>query len=315
MPALYQFFKSVRLAVVLLLLITVLSVAGSLVPQGWDLARYQQSYPAPLAALILALGVNRLFSSVLFLLPVALFAVNLAVCTVDRMVSRSRRQARRRFGPDLIHLGLLVLIAGALLSLQSRREGIAWLGEGDRIGLPGGYEMQLLSFRTLLYEDGRPRDWVSTVAISRGGEEVVASYPVEVNRPLKVAGLSLYQSSFRREARAVLTGSGGDRLTVVNGRGVKWGAEALLFFLGVDGPEGAAPAVFQRWEGHTVTATYRTEPAGQVGGYTLESLTFRDLTGLKVVKDPGFPVVVAALVVIAAGLTLTYVQKRKDLAV
>ena len=38
----------------------------------------------------------------------------------------------------------------------------------------------------------------------------------------------------------------------------------------------------------------------------------RNITGLKAVRDPGFPVVICALVIIALGLALAFIQKRKD---
>jgi hypothetical protein len=44
----------------------------------------------------------------------------------------------------------------------------------------------------------------------------------------------------------------------------------------------------------------------------VEELGSRDVTGLTAVKDPGFIPVVIALIIVAAGLTLTLLQKRKD---
>lgn len=314
MQSLYQFLKSVRLAVVLILLITALSVLATLIPQNQDPTFYYRSYSPAAARLILALKMDRFFSSFLFLAPVALFFLNLAVCAADRLVTRARLKAKKRYGPDLIHIGLLLLIVGALLTLQGRKEGTAYLGEGDRIGLPGDYELEVLSFKTFLYEDGRPKDWISMVAVSREGQAVVPSFAIEVNRPLKVAGLSIYQTSFAQEDRAVLKADGGESFTIASGKGMMLG-EAMLFFRGIEGREQGGSAVFERWEGHTRTATYRAQVAGRVGDFTLETLSSRELTGLKVVKDPGFPVVVVSLIVVTLGLTLTYIQKRRDLAV
>ena len=57
---------------------------------------------------------------------------------------------------------------------------------------------------------------------------------------------------------------------------------------------------------------YQTEIGETIGEYTVTELGSRDVTGLKAVKAPGFIPVVIALIIVAAGLTLTLVQKRKD---
>ena len=310
MQALYRFFKSVRLAVVLLLVITAFSILATLIPQGQDQAFYFRNYPPLLARLITSLGFASFFKSWLFLIPCFLFLVNLAVCTVDRIAGRLKRQARKRYGPDLIHLGLLLLIVGALLSTWGRREGSFYLGRGDSIDLPLGYRLTLLDYVDERYEDGRPRDWVSTVEASREGRVVAASFPIEVNRPLRLRGLKIYQSSFKREDTAWLRDPRGGQAELTpmrDGQYFEW-EEGILYFAGIQ--EGRA--VFQRWQGHTVVEELPRAASQTIGPYTIAELSSRELTGLKAVKDPGFLPVLAALVLVAAGLAFTFMQKRKD---
>ena len=307
MQALYRFFKSVRLAVVLLLVITALSILATLIPQGQEATFYFQSYPPALARLVTALGFTSFFKSWLFLSPCALFFVNLAVCTVDRIAGRLRRGTRRRYGPDLIHVGLLVLIVGALFTTWGRREGTFYLGKGDSIDLPLGYRLRLLDFVDQRYEDGRPRDWVSTVEASRQDRVVVVSYPIEVNRPLRLRGLKIYQTNFTREEVALLRAESGQLAAIHGGEGFRW-ENSLLVFTGIE----AERAVFERWEGHTLAEELRRAPSQPIGQYTIIELSSRELTGLKAVKDPGFVPVIAALILVATGLSLTFIQKRKD---
>ncbi len=307
MQALYKFFKSVRLAVVLLLVITVLSILATLIPQGQEPAFYFHNYPPLLARLITALGYSSFFKSWLFLIPCVLFFVNLAVCTVDRLAGRLKRRARRRFGPDLIHVGLLVLILGALLSTWGRREGTFYLGLGDSIDLPLGYRLKLLEYVDRRYEDGRPMDWISTVEAARGERVLAASYPIEVNRPLRLRGLKIYQSSFKREDTALLRDQGGQLSAMRGGQYFQWQG-GILFFTGIEDDR----AVFERWEGHTLAEELRRAASEPIGDYTIVELSSRELTGLKAVKDPGFIPVLAALVLVAAGLALTFIQKSKD---
>ena len=307
MDALYRFFKSVRLAIVLLLLLTALSILATLVPQGQQPAYYFHNYPPLLARLITVLGYSSFFKSWLFLVPCLLFFVNLAVCTVDRLVGRLKRKARRRYGPDLVHVGLLVLIVGALFTATGRQEGTFFLGRGDSIGLPMGYRLRLLDYTYQQYEDGRPRDWISTVEARRDEGLLEASYSIEVNRPLRLRGLKIYQSSFKREDTALLRDQSGQLEALQSGKHFQW-EESILFFSGID----AGQAVFERWQGRTFAEELRRAASQPIGPYTIVELSSRDLTGLKAVKDPGFAPVLAALALVTAGLALTFIQKRKD---
>ncbi len=307
MLALYKFFRSIRLAVVLILIIAVLSILSTLIPQGKDAAFYFHSYGAFWAQVILTLEFDDFFHSILFLLPVGLFFINLSVCTVDRLVNRERRKARRRHGPDLIHVGLLLLIIGAMFSVFARIESLVYMGEGDEIRLRGRYLIRLVDYEYEEYENGRPKDWISKVEVRRNGELLIPSFSIEVNKPLRIGGVRIYQTSFAREDRALLRDEEGISRPISNGQGFELEG-AVVIFRGIEGNT----AVFERWEQHTRTALYRTGIGETVGGYTVAELGSRDVTGLKAVKDPGFIPVVIALIIVAAGLTLTLVQKRKD---
>jgi hypothetical protein len=211
-------------------------------------------------------------------------------------------------------VGLLVLIVGALLSVFGRQQGMAYLGQGDEIRLPGGYSLRLLSCSYEQWPDGRPKDWISTVQVSRDGAVQLPSCAIEVNRPLKIGGIKVYQASFAREDTAVLKDAAGEVHHIRSGQGFGWEGGTLLF----RGLEGSSPepgedtAVFENWEGQAMTASYRVAVPQAIAGCTLVALSSRELTGLKAVKDPGFIPVVAALAMFAAGLTLTLIQKRKD---
>jgi cytochrome c biogenesis protein ResB len=314
LEALYKFLRSVKLAVVLILVIAALSILATLIPQRQEAAFYFHTYSQTLARVVLALGFDNFFRSVVFLAPVALFFVNLSVCMVDRMLVRSRRRARRRHGPDLIHLGLLVLIVGALFSVFARREAMVYLAEGEQILLPDDYSLRVLDFAFERYPDGRPKDWISTVAVTRRGEEVIPSYAIEVNKPLKINRVKVYQTSYADEARAELTGPDGKRYTIRSGEGFEWQGN-LLLFQAVEQPasEDAGRAIFEEWKGHERVDVLRLARGETVGQYRVEDMSTRLVTGLKAVRDPGYLPVVLALILVAAGLSLTLLQKGRDM--
>jgi cytochrome c biogenesis protein ResB len=305
--ALYRFFRSVRLAVVLILIIAALSIISTLIPQGKDPVFYFHAYGAFLAQLILILNFDFFFRSWPFLVPVGLFFINLAVCAADRLISRERRKAGRRHGPDLIHVGLLLLIVGAMLSGAGRRESLVYMGKGDEIRLKGDYTVRLVDFEYQQYDDGRPKDWISTVEVRRNGALVIPSYSIEVNKPLRTGGVRLYQASFGREDRALLQDEQGISRPITNGQGFEFEG-GVVIFRGIEGKI----AVFERWQQHSRRAIYRVGIGNTVGEYTVQDLGSRDVTGLNAVKDPGFLPVVIALIIVAAGLILTLVQKGKN---
>ncbi len=214
MNAVYRFFKSVRLAIVLILVITALSLLSTLVPQGREAAFYQETYSPSIRALITGLDFDHYFTSVLFILPVVLFSLNLGVCAVDRLVRQSRSKGKKRFGPDIVHIALLVLIAGGLVTALGRQAKDFSLSQGEQVAVSSHYSIKLLSFQFLKYENGSPKAWISTVDVLRDGALETAAFPIRVNHPLRLKGLSVYQTSWEDQTTFRLrdsTGTGGDR--------------------------------------------------------------------------------------------------------
>ena len=238
MKRLFRLLASTRLALVLIGCLALGCVLATLVPG--------------------ALG-RGYFRSAFFLVPAALFSVNLLACAAGRFARVRRAPPPRRHGPDILHLGLLAFIVAAVLSGAFRQGGVAQLAVGDRAELPGGELLTLESFSTERYPDGRPKKWTSVIRVERGGTTLVADYPLRVNHPLSVAGVTIYQAS--RSLRAV---SG-------------------------DGPEGT-------------------------GALLKEGLRQEEVSGLLIVRDSFFGLVLASLALAVLGLALTFIQKLGDLS-
>ncbi len=100
------------------------------------------------------------------------------------------------FGSDVVHLGLLVVIAGGILSgLTGTRTDLS-LREGETLAVPGaGFEIRLDKFSTELYPDGNVKDWKSALTVLESGKPV-AEKTIEVNHPLQHRGFRFYQSSY-----------------------------------------------------------------------------------------------------------------------
>lgn len=314
MRALYNFLKSMKLAVTLILILTLLSLLSTLIPQGEALETYYQRYPQALAWLIVNTGFHNFFRSLIFLFPAALFLINLTVCTYNRFYTRLKTGAKKRYGPDILHVGLILLFVGSIVTFAGRREGAAYLGEGDEQELPDGYLLKLESYEFFTYEDGRPRDWISTVDVERGGELIVDSFSIEVNNPLKLGKWTVYQADYSQDNRAVFKDQDGQEHAVSGRRGFR--ADNYLYYFGGVEADRVNPdrklAVFEKWEGHTRIGVFKLGIGEKMDRFTLASLTSRDLTGLQVVTDPGYLPFVIAAVLITLGLSLTIVQKIGD---
>jgi len=175
---------STRLAIAILAYIALASIVATLVPPGWMFA-------AP--------GPSGFFASPAFIIPVFIFFANLSACTAQRLVRQIRMKHGRRFGPDILHVGLMVLVLGSLWSVATRQEGSVMLTIGARTKLPDGSVLQLDDFRFERYPDGRPRDWISVVSIEKDGVVRVEHHDIRVNAPLRYAGLTFYQAGYQTQ--------------------------------------------------------------------------------------------------------------------
>lgn len=94
MKKLWNFLRSMRFGMVLLVVILAISFVGSIVPQGSEAMWYVQNYPN-IHRWIFRLGVDHLFSTWYFVGLVGLLCANLLLCSVVR-VGRVRKTVRRQ---------------------------------------------------------------------------------------------------------------------------------------------------------------------------------------------------------------------------
>ena len=254
----------------------------------------------------------------------AFFFVNLLVCTAYRIVTRFKRKAPFRPGPDIIHVGLIVVIISGVITLTGRREGFTYLSPGDSMKMPGGYELTLDSFTYEVYKDGRPRTWISRVSLNIPGEGI-KKYGIQVNHPLTAGKFSIFQASYRDNSTVTITAAEGadkgkaivlhvgDTFRTAGGRyrlervakdlsglvtesitgGSTVGWRGVFFFTGKEGKQDRM--VF--------------EAGSRIGGYILTDARPDLETGLQIVLDPGFTPVLAGLLLITAGLAITFWRK------
>ena len=83
--AVWRFFASVKLALITLFLLAATSIFGTLIKQGQAPAYYVQEYGPKLARLFEKLGLTSMYGSWWYLTILGLFAINLLVCSLQRL--------------------------------------------------------------------------------------------------------------------------------------------------------------------------------------------------------------------------------------
>jgi cytochrome c biogenesis protein len=100
------------------------------------------------------------------------------------------------FGSDVVHVGLLVILAGGIVSGLAGRRADLTLRVGQTVPVPeAGFALRLDEFTTDLYPDGSVRDWKSRLAVIEDGRPVL-DRTIEVNHPLAHRGFVFYQSGY-----------------------------------------------------------------------------------------------------------------------
>ena len=84
MKKVFQYLRSMRFGILLLCLIAACSVAGTVIPQGREIAWYAQNYPS-VHPTILMLRLNRVFESWYFVTLLVLLCLNLSLCSLLRI--------------------------------------------------------------------------------------------------------------------------------------------------------------------------------------------------------------------------------------
>lgn len=305
------FSKSMIVAVILILIITLLAMLSTFIPQGKNADFYTSRYPEFLSSIILITGFDHFFSSWFFIGLIVVFSLNLLTCTIERLSRELRKKIPYRFGPDIIHIGILILIIGSLFSFAGRVEEFAYLGEGDSIPILNKYVLLVEKCEYIKYDDGRPRDWISTVSILEDDKKIVSSFPVEVNKSLKFRGLEIMQADYSDEPMLFVADMDGREYRWISGNMIKTDQSVILFHgISIDphDDENRVAVFEENFNDNTMRFIY-AKPLDIVGDYIIKELYIRDVTGLKFIIDPGFPPVIIGLILIGLGLSLTFIQK------
>jgi cytochrome c biogenesis protein len=83
--AVWRFFASIKLALTILIILAAISIIGTLIKQGQDPSYYVREYGTNLSRLFEVLDIANMYSSWWFSSLLGLFALNLVVCSIERL--------------------------------------------------------------------------------------------------------------------------------------------------------------------------------------------------------------------------------------
>jgi len=219
-----KLLQSKKLAVWLIIILTLASLAGVIIPQEtqgkgeYDLWALNYAFLAPVVKL---LGLNRVFQTKWFLILVLIFFINLTSCTLGQLNRLWRlRQTLRQdgqavpqgywgvLGNCIFHLGLVIIVIGSLLTFGYKMSGYVEITEGETFVESHGnygtitegplFDENHLGFQvthdkqTRYFEKDGQLDYVtSRITVRDNGKEIV--YPeVERGRPFTYRGVTFY---------------------------------------------------------------------------------------------------------------------------
>ncbi|MBN2564773.1 MAG: cytochrome c biogenesis protein ResB [Candidatus Eisenbacteria bacterium] len=193
-----KWISSMAGAVSILAVVAALTLSGVLIGQNLPREAYLDRYGDAVGTFILRSGLSEVFSSWYFILLVSVLGVSLIACSFGRLRGLATVRARRRprrVGSLILHLSLVVVLAGAVVTaiFGYRYPGTVYLGAGDTMDIPeGGFSLRVDAASTEFAENGMVSEYFSDVTVIDDGQEVMTRR-IEVNHPLIYGGVGVYQ--------------------------------------------------------------------------------------------------------------------------
>jgi hypothetical protein len=213
LPALFlrgyrTWLSSMAGAVWILVALAAMSFLGVMIGQKLPADAYVERYGQVFGTFIHRSGLSDIFTSWFFLLFAAVLAVSLVACSLGRLkrlASAGGRGRLSRVGSLLLHISMVVILAGAVVTavFGFRYAAPVYLAAGDEMLVEeGGFTVRVDAATTEFTNTGMVAEYYSNVIVIEDREEVL-SHRIEVNKPLIHNGVGLYQHEMFPSATSV----------------------------------------------------------------------------------------------------------------
>lgn len=316
-----KLLSSMRTGLFLLLILGAVSSIGSLITQGESEVFYKTHYGELMGSLILLLSLNKLYSSWWFILLGTIFASNILCCSIKRFKTLN---SLKGLGSLLLHLSILVIFAGSLVSGLMGKSDYVELRSGESINLATKgfeeYNLKVEDFKIEYYDSFEPKQYISTVSLK--GKEREVNSEISVNHPLKAEGFTIYQKSYGWKVKGHINVAGADRpFDMANGDEitVKEDIKLKVIFVPDFDPESGdlhsktpfpnnphlACALIQKDQMLGVEVIPETQRK-VIEGYPITFSSYQKYTGLEIKQDPGVKIVYAGFILMLLGFSIRY---------
>lgn len=198
--------SNVRLTIILLIIITLASILGTLIPQNLSPREYLELLGPGKAKFVLKTGLSDLYHSPGFIILLSLLALNLIACTWKRRFAR--------LGPALTHVSILLILLGGVVGAIAGFSGMVIITEGSETSaawnrksdteIPLGFRIRLNRFVFEQYANGTPKEYRSEVTLLDSEGQKIRDARIRVNHPIKQNGIKLYQSTYGTSVHVTL---------------------------------------------------------------------------------------------------------------
>jgi hypothetical protein len=209
MKRLFSLLSSIRFLLPVLGILGLVSLIGVIIPQDGKAEQYANKYGSGFAAFLMANGWHHVFSSIWFIVPLALLCLNLLLCVVKRcisligFVSGTSREAIKKavplgaLGSLMLHAGLIFLVTGGIIQYYRGETQMVLLAEGEK--QPAGsfpFSLALRYFTIDRNADSAIVNYRSGLDLIDPRDSLLRSGETKVNGPLSWKHFSFYQTTY-----------------------------------------------------------------------------------------------------------------------
>lgn len=303
---------SFKISVILIVYTYVPPLLGIIIPLGitGDLL-YKYKIPVMLQKILIYLGSDNYFNSLLFIIPALPIALYISLFTIKLILIKKKRGWKNP-GILMFHIGALIIIAGGLLSYFSKTEEIIYLGKGDKITLPRNYQITLQKLKLKKNSDGTPKDWISVVEL-KNSKGVLAIKEIKATLPLALGSTKIYQNSFKQSYKVHLRNNEDREIVLTPGKGIDRGYSRFIYAgLRYDEHKGGkdeAIVIFEEHHENKVLNKLYINFNDEFESYRITDISRFYQSGLKIIWDEGRIPVFLGILIISASLFLMIIER------